>query len=211
MHSIFDKMTGSPVILCTGGIGSGKSYVVRIFNSLGIPSYDCDARVKALYDEDPILASAVDKAAGGGLMEDGRLDRKKLAAVIFSRRNVLEAVEALVHPVLLRDFSQWRSRHYGPVVIESAILLEKPALASVPDVVVSVTAPLEIRVRRVMERDLVTREEVLGRMANQMGEEERIAASDYVVKNDGKTALLPQIVNILKGINNNYENGKDRS
>ena len=195
-------MTGSPVILCTGGIGSGKSFVVKIFNILGVPSYDCDARVKALYDEEPALASAVDKAAGGGLMEDGRLDRKKLAAVIFSRRDILEAVEALVHPVLLRDFSQWRSHHSGPVVIESAILLEKPALASVPDVVVSVTAPLEIRVRRVMERDSASRKEVLGRIANQMSEKERVAASDFVVKNDGNAALLPQIVNILKEIRN---------
>lgn len=211
MHSIFSKMTGGPVILCTGGIGSGKSCAVRIFNALGVPSYDCDARVKALYDEDSDLASAVDKAAGGGLMEDGRLDRKRLAAVIFGSRDALEAVETLVHPVLLRDFSQWRSRQSGPVVIESAILLEKPALASVPDVVVTVTAPLEIRVCRVMERDSATRKEVLGRIANQMGEEERIAASDYVVKNDGKAALLPQIVNILKEINENYGNGKDRS
>lgn len=204
-------MTGGPVILCTGGIGSGKSYVVKIFNSLGVPSYDCDARVKELYDEDPALASAVDSAAGGGLLAGGRLDRKRLAAVIFKNRDILEKVEAAVHPALAGDFAKWRSGRRGPVLIESAILLEKPALASIPDIVVTVTAPVELRVKRVMSRDSATREEVLCRIANQMSDERRAAAGDYVVVNDGKTALLPQILNILNKINKFGPNGKDRS
>lgn len=204
-------MTDAPVILCTGGIGSGKSFAVRIFNALGVPSYDCDGRVKDLYDEDPVLASEVDSAAGGGLIAGGRLDRKRLASVIFSNRDILGKVEALVHPALAADFARWRAVHKGPVVIESAILLEKPALARIPDIVVSVTAPLETRLQRVMSRDSATREEVMRRIANQMDDRRRAEASDFVINNDGKAALLPQILDIMNKINKFEDYGKDRS
>ena len=159
----------------TGGIGSGKSYVVRMFAALGIPVYDADLRTKRLYDEDRGLLGALQALLGPGLVKDGRLDRQYMAGRIFSDRCLLEKVEALVFPE------------------ESAIYLEKPALAGVADKVLTVLCPEEIRIGRVMARSGMSREQVLARMSNQWSDERRMAASDYVIVSDFRHPLLPQV------------------
>lgn len=199
------------VLLCTGGIGSGKSFVTKVFNALGIPSYDCDGRVKALYDTVPGLSRRISNALGGGFIdENGLLDRHLLASRVFSDRAALDAVESLAYPALAADFERWKiGCNSSIVLIESAILLEKPSLRSIPDGVVTVSAPEDIRLARVMERDDSTMDLVLERMANQIPEQERLKKTDYTIWNDGRKALLPQILNILKDIEE--KNGKNRS
>lgn len=196
-------------LLASGGIGSGKSYVVGIFNALGIPSYDADARAKGLYDTDPQLLAEVVAAAGEEVLRDGKLDRRALAARIFASGELRARIEALVHPAVMRDFARWRREQEAPLAImESAILMEHPELMERMDYALTVVAPLETRIMRVVERDSCTREQALARIACQWSDAQRMAHSDFIIENDGEQALLPQIMNILKTINDK-ENGKD--
>lgn len=192
-------MKTARVILCTGGIGCGKSCVVEVFRMLGVPAYDCDRAAKELYDRDPQLLAGVARAAGADVVgADGRLDRAVLAQRIFSDPALLAAVEELVHPAVLRDFAAWRSQQQAPlVVIESAILLEKPAFDRMYDSVVAVVAPVRDRVERVMARDGVGEDAVYRRMAAQWNDEARTARADYVLNNNDRQALLPAIMDII--------------
>ena len=172
-------------VFLTGLIGSGKSAVGALLRERGIPVYDSDIRTKALYDEQPDLAAALEKALGLPLRAaDGHLDRKALAAVIFRDSKAREAVEALVYPAVLEDFLRWRDaqKEVPFVVLESAVILSKPIFGGLADRVVLVTAPRDVRLRRVMVRDGVSAEAVLRRMdAQQMP----MDAIDTVIENDG--------------------------
>lgn len=187
------------VLGCTGGIGSGKSYVANIFSRMGVPVYDSDNRAKLLYDTDMLLREQMVGLLGSGIIENGVFQRKVVASLIFNDKNLLFEVEKLVHPAVMRDFCRWRDsvecdKDSVPfVILESAILLEKPLVSSYADKVLTVTAPLELRLERVMARDGVQKEAVLERMAAQWDDEKRKALADFVIFADGKMALLPQI------------------
>ena len=193
-------MNGSRIILCTGGIGSGKSCVARVFQLLGVPVYDCDRAAKELYDRDPRLLSEVAAVAGPDILDaSGRLDRAVLSQRIFSDPQLLAAVEARVHPAVLRDFAAWQQAQDAPLVlIESAILLEKPAFDGMYDCVVAVSAPEAVRVARVMARDGVSEAQVRRRMAAQWDDKAREARADYLLNNDDRQALLPAVTAIVE-------------
>ncbi|MBR3527051.1 MAG: dephospho-CoA kinase [Bacteroidales bacterium] len=187
------------IIGCTGGIGSGKTNVVRTFESLGIPGYDCDTRAKELYDEDPELLAEVARIAGDDVIVEGRLDRSRLAARIFSDRDMLSALESVVHPAVIRDFSRWlQEQNTKLVIFESAILLDKPYLREIADFLLLVTAPREVRIARVMARDGLSREAVEGRMANQMDDVQRSRMADYTIETNDRDAILPQLLSIIQ-------------
>lgn len=189
-----------PVIIgCTGGIGSGKTNVVRTFEGLGIPGYDCDSRAKELYDEDAQLLAEVAGIAGNDVISAGRLDRRALAAKIFNDADMLARIEAVVHPAVIRDFSAWLQKQNSKLVIfESAILLDKPYLRKTADFVLLVTAPRELRIERVMARDGLRREAVERRMANQMSDEDRRSMADYIIETNDRDAIIPQLLAIIQ-------------
>ncbi len=192
-------MTRPAIIGCTGGIGSGKSYVVKAFEGLGVPGYDCDARAKELYDEDACLLADVAAIAGSDVIVDGRLDRSRLAGRIFSDRGLLEKIEGVVHPAVMRDFNGWLEEQNSKLVIfESAILLDKPYLRDMADFVLLVTAPEELRIERVMARDGLPREAVERRMANQMSDEVRRTMADYILETNDRDAIIPQLLSIIQ-------------
>ena len=193
-------MTCPRVILCTGGIGSGKSCVVQAFRTLGVPSYDCDRAAKELYDRDPeLLASVVALTGPEVIGPEGRLDRAVLAGRIFSDPALRSAVEALVHPAVIRDFDRWKAVQEGPlVVIEAAILLENPKFSGLYDCVVTVAAPESVRIDRVVARDGLAPEQVRRRMASQWDDAARAAAADYILENDDRQAMLPVILDIIE-------------
>ena len=196
------------MILCTGGIGSGKSYVIRAFNAAGIPSYDTDAAAKRLYDIDRELLDAVSEIAGKDVSVDGHLDRGLLASRIFADSSLLGKIEAVVHPAVIRDFRRWEEKQSVEVVIiESAIMLEKPSLRGVADYVLVVSAPEELRIKRVMERDGISREAVLSRMARQWNDRQREEYADFIIVTDERHQIVPEIVKIIETV----KNGKDRS
>lgn len=197
----------SRVILCTGGIGSGKSYVVEAFARLGVPSYDCDSAAKDLYGRDAQLLEGVVGLCGREVLDaSGELDRRALAGRIFADRSLLAKVEALVHPAVIRDFERWKAAQEALgahlLLIESAILLEKPLPVKVYDEVLAVIAPEELRVQRVMARESTSEAEVRRRIALQWSNERMAQCADYVLNNDGRHELLPEIIRII-------ENGKD--
>lgn len=171
-------------LLVTGGIGSGKSAVCACLRERGIPVYDSDAETRRLYDEDPELVPSLEQKFSMPLRTpDGRLDRKKLAAVIFSDPVRLQQLEAVVHPAVLKDFLAWRERHPNVpfVVMESAIAMDKPLFDGVYDAVLLVTAPEPVRLERACRRDGADPEAVRSRMRAQHFD---LARADAVVNND---------------------------
>lgn len=201
---------GRRVLLCTGGIGSGKSFIVRAFVALGVPSYDCDEAARDLYGRDPQLLAGVVRLCGEGVLDaQGRLDRPALAARIFTDSKLLAQVEALVHPAVIRDFRRWAEAlpdHPELVIIESAILLEKPLPERVYDYVLVVTAPEAVRIARVKERSGMDETAVRRRMAAQWSDAERVSRADFIIDNDGRKPVLPAILDILERIK---EDGKN--
>ncbi len=200
-------MKQSCVLLCTGGIGSGKSVVVRLFQALDIPSYDCDRAAKELYDRDPQLLAEVAALCGEEVLDaEGRLDRAALARKIFGDAALLAALEDRVHPAVIRDFEKWKEEQESAlVVIESAILLEKPRFAGLMDYTVVVTAPEAVRIARVMQRDGLSEAQVRQRMAAQWSNEARLARADFVLENDNRQALLPAVLEILDKIKRRWK------
>ena len=188
------------IILCTGGIGSGKSCVVQVFRTLGVPSYDCDRAAKDLYDRDARLLEAVVGRVGADVLDAaGRIDRKALSDRIFADPSLLADIEALVHPAVIRDFEAWKAGQEVPLlVIESAILLEKPQFESLYDSVVTVSAPEAVRIARVVARDGCTPEQVRRRMAAQWTDASRAAQADYILENNDRQPLLPAIKDIIE-------------
>ena len=176
-------------VLITGGIGSGKSEVCRRLLSRGYPVYDSDTRAKRLYDEVPGLPARVEAALGGGVLDaDGRIDRRALAAAVFSDPAAMKELEAVVHPEVLKDFLRWReAQDAGAVFMESAIAATLPLFRGVFDAVVLVEAPEADRLRRACSRDGARPEDVLERIRAQRFDG---IAPDVVIVNTGSKEEL---------------------
>ncbi len=184
-------------LVVTGGIGSGKSYIVKIFSKLGIPSYNADLRTKALYQKPEVL-SIVSDLFGEDIIANGQLDIIKLAGIVFNDAIALASLESKIYPLVLNDFLLWKEEQVrnssAPfVIVESAIYLEKPMFHSLHDKVLAVNAPYELRLERAMARDAASENEILSRINKQWTDEQRTAHSDYVIVSDNHTPLLPQI------------------
>lgn len=166
----------------TGGIGSGKSTVCRLFAGRGVAVYDSDAQAKRLMNESESLHEGIVQLFGEECYEGGELNRRYLASKVFADKEALVALNALVHPAVRADFRVWAERQSGEyVILESAILFEA-GFENEVDTTLAVLAPAEERVKRCMERDGSTREEVLRRMANQADDDtlHRLAARTVV-------------------------------
>ena len=184
-------------VILTGGMGSGKSAVCALLKARGVPVYDSDSRTKTLYDRDPALVGRLGAVLGAGLRTaDGRLDRAKLAALIFTDPARKAAVEAVVHPAVLADFRRWKRWQrpkgwtYGSVpfvVLESAIILSCPVFDGVGDRTVLVDAPEDVRLARAVARDGSDPETALRRIRSQRFDRSRV---DAVLRNDGPLAAL---------------------
>jgi len=178
----------------TGGIGSGKSTVARIFEILGVPVYYADAASKRLYHTDPVLKDGLIRRFGAGIYENDVLDRARLAAIVFEDPQQLEALNALVHPATIRDAREWMARQQSAYVIkEAALLFESGSVADL-DYVIGVNAPLSLRIHRVMKRDGATRAQVLARMDRQIDAGIKMRLCDFVVENNEQELLLPQVI-----------------
>lgn len=153
----------------TGGIGSGKSYVARQMTELlGIPVYDSDANAKRLNEESAVIRSGLTEMVGADVYDaQGRLDRQRLAAFLFVSEENTRRVNALIHPVVKDDFLRWTTEQTAPVVAIETALLAESGIDKIVDKIIRVDAPVETRISRAMQRDGVTREKVLERMARQ--------------------------------------------
>ncbi|MCB9196926.1 MAG: dephospho-CoA kinase [Flavobacteriales bacterium] len=184
----------------TGGIGSGKSTVARIFESFGVPVYYADTEAKRLMHESPIRQQIIGRF-GEESYVNGDLNRSYLAKKVFKDPKALQDLNNIVHPIVGKDYAEWCLRQTENIVVkEAAILIESGAIDSVDKVVV-VTAPEEIRIDRVMKRDGVAEDEVRARMKNQIKEEDRLKYADFIVLNDGNNHLIEQVKRILISLN----------
>ena len=182
----------------TGGIGSGKSTVSRLFSLYDVPVYIADTESKRLVATSPVIREKLTAMFGDELFEGGVLNKALLAAHIFNDREKLEKVNAIIHPEVAADFARWQAAHsqYDIVAQEAAILFESE-FNKYMDKVVMVYTPLEMRIERTMKRDGVGRELVMERIKNQMSDEKKAELSDFVVVNDGTQSLIGQVAQIL--------------
>ena len=180
----------------TGGIGSGKSTVCRLFAQKGIAVYDSDAAAKRLMQEDGALRRQLAGRFGEGTFRDGVLDRAYLAGIVFADPQALADLNALVHPVVMRDFDAWAARQEGSyVILESAILYEA-GLEGCVDKTVAVLAPRELRIERTCRRDGCGADQVVRRIAAQLDDDALSARADYVVVNIFEEDLEPAVVKL---------------
>jgi dephospho-CoA kinase len=195
-------MTSALKVGITGGIGSGKSTVCKIFEILGIPIYYADESAKKLMQDNPELRNAIQKTFGAeSYLEDGSLNRAYLAKLVFGDQEKLKELNGLVHPAVAKDGLRWHEEqkkvHY--TLKEAALLYESGSYKDL-DLMIAVYAPQSIRLQRVMQRDGADRQAVLSRMQRQWPEAEKVARADFVILNDGKHLLTPQILEIHKAL-----------
>jgi dephospho-CoA kinase len=180
----------------SGGIGSGKSTVAGILAKMGYPVFYSDQEAKRLYDENPVLQKQLVDLFGPAIYRDGQLNKAFLAQQLFSNAELKAQVTALVHPLVRKAFEVWAQQQVSDLVFnEAAILFETGAYKDF-DATVLVTAPIETRIERVQKRDLISREAVLQRIANQWPDSKKMNLTTYIITNDGQP-LLQQIEDVI--------------
>ena len=178
----------------TGGIGSGKTTVARVFATLGIPVYFADDAAKRLMNADPELKKKIINTFGENIYTEKGLDKKLLASIVFNDREKLDMLNALTHPVTIRDAQEWIERQKAPYIIKEAALLFESGAAEKLDRVIGVYAPQHIRVKRVVDRDGISVEEVMKRISRQIDEEMKMKLCDHVIVNNDLKLVLPQVL-----------------
>lgn len=191
------------IIGLTGGIGSGKSTVARILESLGYPVYYADTAAKRLMNENPSVRKALIEVFGEEVyLESGELNRTWLGSFVFDKPDLLKKLNGIVHPATGADFLNWIQEHRertpdGLLFKEAAILYESGAAKGTQEVV-TVYAPKSVRLKRVLSRDGTVREQVLARMGKQWPESEKIRRASFTIYNDGKHSLIFQTLEMLR-------------
>lgn len=181
----------------TGGIGSGKSLVAKIFTHLGIPVFNADAEAGKILDEDLEVRAHLMEWIGPDAYVDGKPNRQKLAGIIFTNQEMLSGMNALIHPRVLNRFIDWCSENQGyPYLVHEAAILFESGFYKRMDATILVTAPEKVRLERIRQRDKVTEESIRQRMQNQWTDEQKIPLAGYIVRNDGENPLIPRILEI---------------
>ena len=181
----------------TGGIGVGKSVVTKIFKILGIPTYDADREAKDIMVKNDAVRQSLMKTFGKEVyFEDGSLNREWLGKRVFGDAEELKKLNAIVHPAVIKDGEDWAVAQTSIYSVKEAALLFESGSYKALDFTILVVSPLELRIERVMQRDKVDREEVLGRINKQMPEEEKEKLSDCIVYNDDEHSLIEQVMEL---------------
>ena len=182
----------------TGGIGSGKSVVCRIFSCLGVPVYEADARAKWLTDNDSEIKAEVIQLLGEESFISGNYNRKYVASRVFSEPELLQKLNRIIHPRVFADSDRWLQRHRSqPYVIREAALMNRAGDGNTLDKVIVVTAPLALRIERIKLRDPHrSEEEIRAIIESQISEETRLKLADFIIDNTQNAALIPQVLNL---------------
>jgi len=190
------------IIGLTGGIGSGKTTIARLFQAEGIPVYIADDAAKKILDLQETIKQ-VTIEFGNTIILEGKIDRKKLSEVVFNNPEKLKKLNSIIHPLVKGHFDKWVQKNSSfPFVIKEAAILFESGSYKYCDKIITVTASKETRISRVMHRDKTTREAVLARMNNQWSDEQRVAKSDFVIVNENLEDSKKQFQNILKKLKN---------
>ena len=184
------------IVGLTGGIGAGKSTVAHIFQFLGVPVYEADTASKRLIDQDKLLQQELVLVLGEGIVKNGLIDRPLMASRIFNNKALLNKVNQIIHPVVGRDFKAWVGEQDFPYLIKEAAILFESGSYKQCDKVITVFADEEIRIKRVMERNGFSREQVLERMSKQWQDDKRTALADYVIFNNNTRSIIKQVLKV---------------
>jgi dephospho-CoA kinase len=184
----------------TGGIGSGKSVVAKIFTTLGIPVFNADEAAKHIMQTSPEMKAKLIEQFGSSIYDASGLQKEKLAAIVFNDPYQLQLLNAIVHPVTIQAAKDWAANQTSPYVIKEAALIFESAAADGLFKVIGVTAPLSLRIQRVMQRDGVSKEQVEARMQHQISDTIKMRLCDYVIENNNQQMLIPQVLELDKAI-----------
>jgi dephospho-CoA kinase len=182
----------------TGGIGSGKSTIAKVFETLGIPVYYADDASKRLLSSNEQLKASVIQHFGKDIYINDELDRKHLASIVFNNKEKLDLLNSLTHPIVIQDAEDWMSLQTSPYVIKEAALLFESGAAERLNYIIGVYAPQHIRIKRVMKRDGLSTEEVLKRISRQIDEEMKMKLCDFMISNYDQQLVLPQVMELHK-------------
>lgn len=182
----------------TGGIGSGKTTVCKIFEILNIPIYYADDRAKELMVTNKVLIEDIKEAFGPeAYTKEGQLNRPYIANIVFNNQVKLDQLNSIVHPAMYKDGQRWhKAQEDVPYTLKEAAILFESKGHELMDKTILVVAPKEVRIARVMSRDKATKEEILARISKQLPDSEKIPLADFIILNDGKAPLVPQILKI---------------
>ena len=182
----------------TGGLGSGKSTIAKIFEVLGIPVYYADIEARRIMNSDAQLKSEIVKHFGEQAYVDDQLNRPYLASIVFDNKENLSLLNSLVHPATIRDSKEWINRQTTPYAIKEAALIFETGSQEYLDYVIGVSAPAHLRIQRAMQRDCLTRGQVQQRMSKQIEEVIKMHLCDFVIYNDEVKPVIPQVLELHK-------------
>jgi dephospho-CoA kinase len=202
LNTSLKKENKKPLIVgLTGGIGSGKSTVAKVFQSLGVPIFNSDLEAKYIINNDVEVIRAI-TLEFGNVYENGKLNRIKMAEVVFKDKNALEKLNKIVHPKVAEYFENWvlANNDSSILIKEAAILIESGAYKKI-DKIVLVTAPTTIRIQRVVNRDNISKEKVKERMNAQLSDKEKLSYADFFIINDDIQMVIPQVLAAYNKLN----------
>lgn len=180
----------------TGGIGSGKTVVAQIFQVLGIPVFNADAEAKLIMEKDQTLVETISRTFGAQSYISGKLNRAYIAEIVFKDQFKLEQLNALVHPATIAAAEAWMGQQDAPYIVKEAALMFESGSGTNLNYIIGVHAPQAVRMKRVIERDNLNREDVLARMNRQISEVIKMKLCDFVITNDEQQLLLPQVLKL---------------
>ncbi len=182
----------------TGGIGSGKSTVAKIFEVLGIPVYYADDAARKLINEDENLKKEIVQHFGIDAYANGKLDRTYISKIVFNNKAKLELLNSITHPAVMHHSEEWMKAQTSIYTIREAALIFESGIDKNLDFVIGVSAPENLRIERTMQRDGITKELVLARMKNQIDEDEKMKRCDFIIYNNEQQLLIPQVLDLHK-------------
>ena len=181
----------------TGNIGSGKTWVCKVFEALGIPIFYADLEAREILNSTSVIQEIIESFGASVALNAKEINRKALASIVFNDSIELDKLNQLIHPKLRKRFVDWsNNQSHAPYVIQEAAILFENGFDSLMDQTITVSAPQKIRLERVIARDGITEADVLARMNHQWSDKKKENAADYIITNDGRKMVLPQIIHI---------------
>jgi len=184
------------IIGLTGGIGSGKSTVLELFKILGVKTYSADESAKKLVNTDPYLINLIKSSFGENIYDKGQLNSKKLSKIVFEDTEKLKLLNSIIHPVVAKDFKLFLNSNNEDYIVKEAAIIFETKSENNYDKIIFIQSHLEIRIERVINRDNISREEVMKRINNQLDENLIIDKCDYVIRNENKEDLEDKVLSI---------------